>query len=280
MAGSKTSRALALAEVLGVYVVGVTVHYLTPDGWVRAQQRLCGYPFLSDVQFEFLPVALVWLLTRRPAAMLGLSLQGWRGHLWTGLMVGGIFSTCFGPAHGVLPLLGTCERDWLGGAVLTAFTLLAIPATLLLLRRRPGILSQGAAPRPAVLVAFVPVAAIAGIALARVSWMAAAVLFMVAFVCLGEELLFRGYFQSRLNEAFGRPFSWCGVRWGWGLVITAALFGLIHPLGLPQPAWALALPTTVAGFVFGLVREKTGSIYAAAACHAVGNVISLLLGRL
>jgi len=38
------------------------------------------------------------------------------------------------------------------------------------------------------------------------------------------------------------------------------------------------MPTTVAGFIFGLVREKTGSVCAAAACHGMGNVIPLFVG--
>ena len=41
-------------------------------------------------------------------------------------------------------------------------------------------------------------------------------IYYLLFVGLGEELLFRGYIQSRLNEAWGRPFQFYGVPWAWG----------------------------------------------------------------
>jgi hypothetical protein len=44
--------------------------------------------------------------------------------------------------------------------------------------------------------------------------------------------MFRGYIQSRLNTAFGRPFRLWGVPWGWGLVITAREWTAFH---FPDP---------------------------------------------
>ena len=43
------------------------------------------------------------------------------------------------------------------------------------------------------------------------------------FVGFGEENLYRGYMQSRLNEAFGRPYRFFGVPFGWGVFVTALL---------------------------------------------------------
>ena len=36
-------------------------------------------------------------------------------------------------------------------------------------------------------------------------------------VALPEEFFFRGYLQTNLNRAWGRPFSFLGVAWGWAL---------------------------------------------------------------
>ncbi len=57
-----------------------------------------------------------------------------------------------------------------------------------------------------------------------------AFVFYIFFLGLGEELLFRGNIQSRLNAAQGKPFKFYGVNWGWGIIITSVLFGLMHVL--------------------------------------------------
>lgn len=85
----------------------------------------------------------------------------------------------------------------------------------------------------------------------------------VVFVGAGEEILFRGFFQSRLNEVFGRPYWTFGVSWGPGLVISAVLFSMYH-LGHVIPVLALAL---MGGLVYGFIREKTGSIVAPIVIH-------------
>ncbi len=50
----------------------------------------------------------------------------------------------------------------------------------------------------------------------------------MVFFGFGEELLFRGYIQFRLNYAFGKPFKFMDVNYGWGILITSALFGFMH----------------------------------------------------
>src|SRR5262249_1383531 len=46
----------------------------------------------------------------------------------------------------------------------------------------------------------------------------------------GEEVFFRGYIQSRVDAGFRRPWWVLGCTVGPGLVVSAALFGLIHTL--------------------------------------------------
>lgn len=94
----------------------------------------------------------------------------------------------------------------------------------------------------------------------------------------GEEIFFRGYVQSRLNAAFGRPWQWFGVRFGVGLVGAALLFGLVHALntvdyfaGTWEFRWWHALATFAAPY--GFLREKTGSIVAPAILHGLIDVI-------
>ena len=49
---------------------------------------------------------------------------------------------------------------------------------------------------------------------ASVGKLVAKLVYTFIFVALGEEILFRGYIQSRVNEAFGRPYIFFGVNWG------------------------------------------------------------------
>jgi uncharacterized protein len=101
------------------------------------------------------------------------------------------------------------------------------------------------------------------------------------FVGFGEEILFRGYIQSRLNEVFGRPWKFSGVSFGWGALLTSFLFGLMHVgvqrwiLGLNNEitlAWGVW--TIFSGLVFSFIREKSGSILAPALLHGLPQAIA------
>lgn len=99
-----------------------------------------------------------------------------------------------------------------------------------------------------------------------------AVIYFYLFVALSEEILFRGYIQSRLNSAFGRPKQFFGIRWGWGLIISSVLFGLWHWGWNPEMLnWPHVLWTMFAGLIFGLVREKSESVIAPAILHGIMN---------
>lgn len=95
----------------------------------------------------------------------------------------------------------------------------------------------------------------------------------------GEEIFFRGYMQSRLNEAFPRRWNVRGVRFGYGLFITALFFGLIHAFntvdyfsGQWTFAWTLALSTFLTGLLYGWLREATGSIVPGIILHLLTNL--------
>jgi uncharacterized protein len=116
----------------------------------------------------------------------------------------------------------------LGGALILAAIEVALLLVLgLLLKRKPTLGGTGA-------LAVLPVLAPAGGPAAAVTLgnAVSALVFYTFFLGLGEELLFRGYILSRLDRAYGRPFTLFGVSWGWGAVITSALFGLMHVLNV------------------------------------------------
>jgi membrane protease YdiL (CAAX protease family) len=78
---------------------------------------------------------------------------------------------------------------------------------------------------------------------------------------IGEELLFRGYIQTRLR-----------LRWGssWAILCTSLMFGIMH-LDLVQGSFAVCV-----GIYLGYLTERTGSIRPAIVCHTVNNMVSVL----
>ena len=99
-----------------------------------------------------------------------------------------------------------------------------------------------------------------------------------------QQILFRGYIQSRLNDAFGRPYTFFGISWGAGLIIAALLFGLLHAVNMVNPfagkfgitpLWGVW--TFFFGLVYGFLREKTGSITAPAIIHGIEDTFSYLV---
>jgi membrane protease YdiL (CAAX protease family) len=79
---------------------------------------------------------------------------------------------------------------------------------------------------------------------------------------LAEEFLFRGF-------CFGALRSRLGV--GWAALAVGVVFGGFHVIGTPI---VLLAPLAFLGFVFCLLRAKTGSLYPSVALHAINNAIA------
>lgn len=96
----------------------------------------------------------------------------------------------------------------------------------------------------------------------------------------GEEFIYRGYFQSRLNQAFGRPMCLFGIQFGPGLIIASLLFGLLHAfnlsistIGFSSLDWDAAFFSAMGGLFFGVIREKTGTLLAPAIAHGLPDAV-------
>jgi membrane protease YdiL (CAAX protease family) len=90
----------------------------------------------------------------------------------------------------------------------------------------------------------------------------AAVLVLGVMPGFAEELLFRGYIQSRLSRAWGR---WPAIA------IASLLFGIMHMDPWQSPFAA------VFGVYLGYLAEKTGSIRPTMICHIFNNSAQILL---
>jgi membrane protease YdiL (CAAX protease family) len=95
-------------------------------------------------------------------------------------------------------------------------------------------------------------------------------------VALPEEAFYRGYLQSRIDEAFTKRVNVLGATLGPGLLISSLVFAVGHYVTVPVPArFAVFFPS----LLFGWLRARTGGIGAPLAFHAACNVFSELLGR-
>lgn len=102
---------------------------------------------------------------------------------------------------------------------------------------------------------------------------------------LAEEIWHRSILLGLLNQIFPPRMRILGTPFGAGLLITSLLFGLEHGIGvIPATlsvsfnAFAFARTTATGFLVYGLLRERTGSLIPAVAAHNLTNAISPLAG--
>lgn len=170
-----------------------------------------------------------------------------------------------GPTEGVV--------FFFGGLLVTCGVLWVLRRTPRLVDRIPGVAAFGLL---ALLVALpLAVALRAGRPLGDSALTLAWLFFCAGF---GEEIFFRGYVQSRVNQAWGRPWRLLGVPFGAGLIVAALLFGAVHALNpfdyfgghYRFNGWH-ALTTIAAPY--GFLRERTGSVLTPAVTHGLLNVL-------
>lgn len=96
---------------------------------------------------------------------------------------------------------------------------------------------------------------------------------------LYEELLFRGFLFAVVVDAFPRTWRIGSLRIGTATLITGVAFGVWHLGGLQWPADGFILfqviYTTIAGVLFALMRERTGSLWPCLLVHFLVNLWSV-----
>ena len=85
--------------------------------------------------------------------------------------------------------------------------------------------------------------------------------YMVVFVGLGEELLFRGLVQRDMTNLLG---------WKWGLFGASLMFMVMHLTWRSIPELGF---TFFAGLLFGYLYYRTHNLTAPIIAHGVGNTI-------
>lgn len=97
----------------------------------------------------------------------------------------------------------------------------------------------------------------------------------LVIIALPEEAFYRGYLQSRLDEAMTARVRVLGASVGPSLLVTSVIFALGHFATIREPA---RLAVFFPSLAFGWLRARTGGVGAGIAFHAACNVFSELLG--
>ncbi|TNE84388.1 MAG: CPBP family intramembrane metalloprotease [Deltaproteobacteria bacterium] len=107
--------------------------------------------------------------------------------------------------------------------------------------------------------------------------MALLIAYHLFFTAIPEEMFYRGYMQSRLDEIWPPRWKVFGTEVGWGLVASSFIFAIGHSIVVLQ--WwhpFIFFPS----LVFGWMRSRTGAIVAGAIFHAWCNVTVTTLDTL
>lgn len=254
----------ALVEVIAVFLLAVALFYgirmATFSDWEEA--------ILPGQGLFFLEYAVVLGIV---LGVLAIAQRDWQGY---GITLRNGKQQVQVIVVGVLPflalggLLGMVNwRTWGGSAVISIAAVGVLVVIGWVLRDKDN--GKGTA---------VALALLALAPMSQVGEVGRVILKTIYFYCLAgpaEEILFRGYIQTRLNQGYGKPYRFFGTEWGIGLVVSAALFGLWHVAMHPLEggAWFHGLWTLFAGIALGYVRERSKGIVAGSVLHSVMNYL-------
>jgi membrane protease YdiL (CAAX protease family) len=96
----------------------------------------------------------------------------------------------------------------------------------------------------------------------------------VALIALPEEVFYRGYLQTRLDDAWPARVRILGAEVGPSILATSAVFAIGHLLTIHDPG---RLAVFFPSLVFGWLRARTGGVGASIAFHASCNLFSATL---
>jgi membrane protease YdiL (CAAX protease family) len=287
-ATSTKTKLLALLEVLLVFAAleGLEVLWRS-TGIPQWEVQNLGWSYTGMFLWVAVPALLIWL-PRRNWAEYGVSAVNWPTNLDIGIkaFLVALIPLVFGVGGAIQ--LGLDTNRVTGGLLVATMEVASLALMVWILNRQKPVKSGRRNMISILLLLLLPILvalAMGGLNVVIVS----TVVWQFVFSGFGEEFAFRGYFQSRLNQAWGRPIRLFGIQLGAGLIIASLLFGLWHAdntydpaIGVSSLAWGWGLWTFVAGLFFGVIREKTGTLVAPGLAHglpdAVGEALIRVIG--
>lgn len=271
------TKILVTLEVLAVFALMLVLRVaMRATGIYQWEKENLGWVYTVMLLWIGL-TALVIRLSRRSWSEFGVSSAQWPNNLDIGIKA---YLVRFIPI-----VFGGFAAAWLGltgfgsAAYQALIWAIALAVMVWVLNRHTEVKSGRANILATMLLLLVPIGV--GLATGKLNLMiASTILWQFVFSGFGEEFIHRGYFQSRLNHAFGRPAHLSGIQFGVGLVMASFLFGLLHVvdsydprIGFSSLAWELLLGNFIAGLFLGVIREKTGTLLAPSFAHGLPDAV-------
>jgi membrane protease YdiL (CAAX protease family) len=279
LASQTRHKLFAVLEVLLVYALMQTLIVASRSlTLVRREIQILGWSYLvAFTCFVALPALVIWL-ARRNWAEYGVSLrENWRTNLDVGIKAFVVLIIPHGIGRSGAYFLGlnSPTRD----IVIDITWVIAIAVMIWVMNRHKPVASGS---NNLVLIAVLLL-----LPILMALWVNKLSVVVVSTIVwqfvlsgFGEEFAFRGYFQSRLNQAFGHPMRLFGVQFGMGLIVASLLFGVLHifndfdpAIGFASLGWGELIGNTLAGFFLGLIREKTGTLLAPSIAHGLPDAL-------
>ena len=247
--------------------------------------------FIFGLQAIVIPMAIIRFL-KREWSVYGFSIHKFRSVIHYGF-IGALLMMLLGAGFGFLKSRGINQAGMEGSLILSATAIIMIILFVLASRwsekredRQKGFKFR-VAYKLFVLVALISCPIIVAVGRgSNVTGIIAWDFYFLFLVGFGEEIKYRGYFQSRINEEFGRPWQVFGIRFGPGLIVVSILFGLSHigQFGVFNPflgqytinPW-MGVQAFLGALFFGLIREKADSLIASGIAHGVHNAFGQVL---
>jgi len=235
-----------------------------------------------------LPI-LVMVLQKREFEPYGLTMRRWETSLDVGLK-GYLYLVAPQVLLTLLSSEGAAYRYMDGSLVISVSMFVTL---FLLLRRLTGAKYKPfSSTRTRLLVAAVllSIPLLVGAVYGRLTFkMFSTILWQLVFGGFGEELFYRGYVQSTVNEEYGRPWSVESVAFGPGLLVSSALYGLNRALNMVRPlqgvysvSWSWGFFAFSVGVFYGFLREYTGDVVGSGVANglvdSVGEAFNKVFG--
>jgi membrane protease YdiL (CAAX protease family) len=267
---NSNQQAKVIAEVSMVFllVLGLLIFLRWKmEYWLVWEEIYFGHNGITrSIIFVFLPVSFI-LLQKDNLFSFGLGFNrltyGAKLALWSS---GAVAPACI--SFSLISWLNLSPTSFLGAFLLTIAFSIALLAVLLITRRLPNTAKSNQRTHFGLVILLI------FLSLGLSYWLfptyskIVAIFNYFVFVGLSEEILFRGYIQSRLNQSFGKPFRLFRVDFGVGLFISAILFGLLHGFNTHEFSWWALFPIPM-GMIFGFLREKEGGLIACTLLHGM-----------
>ena len=277
-------RGRSIVEVAAVFALLAALQHMAPGiaDLMRWESRVLGESYFMGLMTLTLPLLAI-VVSKGSFEEYGLAVSGWGPSLGRGLTG----YLCLLLPNAVIFLMGVAgvSLTYLPASVfVSGVTLLAL---FLALRRfsKPGtprnrrnlVAVAALAASPLVLSALV-----GGLSLR----LASSLLWELVFGGAAEEILYRGYVQSRVNGEFGRPWRFMGVDFGPGLLVSSVLYSVAGAMstfrpwrGLYDLSFAVGVHALALGVFYGFMREASGDVGASTVANGLNDAVGRLLLR-